>query len=94
MSVLTMITRRESNEKTDETRPILYAKILQVLSSRESLTANEIAKRINKNWNRQNTQPRLNELVNKHGLVEIAGKKMDYETMRKVAMYRLIERGK
>ena len=45
--MITQITRRESNEKTDEIRPILYTKILAILSTGETLTANEIAKKIN-----------------------------------------------
>ncbi len=48
-----MQTRHESNEKTEEVRPILYTRVLAILSTGETLTANEIAKRINKNWKRQ-----------------------------------------
>ena len=51
MSILTVQTRYESNEKTEEARPILYTRVLSILSTGETLTANEIAKRINKNWN-------------------------------------------
>ena len=56
MSILTMQTRHESNEKTEEVRPILYTRVLAILSTGETLTANEIAKRINKNWKRQDIQ--------------------------------------
>lgn len=92
MSILTMQTRHESNEKTEEIRPILYTKILAILSSGETLTANEIAKRINKNWKRQDVQPRLNELRDKYHLIEEDGKKYDSETERNVTAYKLIER--
>lgn len=90
--MITYETRYESNIKTEEARPILYTKILSLLSTGESLTANEIAKKINKKWNRQNTQPRLNELKNKYKLVKVDGKKYDFETNRRVATYRLIEK--
>ena len=89
--MITQLTKRESNEKTDEIRPILYTKILAILSTGEILTANEIAKRINKNWTRQNVQPRLHELQNKYGLVEESGIKNDYETHRNVTAYRLVK---
>ena len=91
MSILTSITRQRSNEKTEEIRPILYTQILAILSTGETLTANEIAKRINKNWTRQNVQPRLHELLNKFNLIEENGVKHDYETHRTVTAYRLIE---
>ena len=89
--MITQLTRQESNEKTEEIRPILYTKILSVLSSNESLTANEIAKRINKNWSRQNVQPRLNELKDKYNLVYVDGKRYDFDTNRNVATYKIIE---
>lgn len=90
--MITYQTRHESNIKTEEARPILYTKILSILSTGEALTASEIAKRINKSWNRQNTQPRLSELKNKYKLVEIDGKKYDFETNRRVATYKLKEK--
>ena len=90
MSILTMQTRYESNRKTEETRPILYTKVLAILSTGETLTANEIAKRINKNWKRQDIQPRLNELRDKYCLIEEDGKKYDNETQRNVTAYKLI----
>lgn len=92
MSILTMQTRHESNEKTEEVRPILYTRVLAILSTGETLTANEIAKRINKNWKRQDIQPRLNELRDKYYLIEEDGKKYDNETQRTVTAYRLIEK--
>lgn len=92
MSILTMQTRHESNEKTEEIRPILYTKILAILSTGETLTANEIAKRINKNWRRQDVQPRLNELRDKYKLIEEDGKKYDNETERNVTAYKLAEK--
>lgn len=92
MSILTMQTRHESNEKTEEVRPILYTRVLAILSTGETLTANEIAKRINKNWKRQDIQPRLNELRDKYRLIEENGKKFDEETQRNVTAYRLIEK--
>lgn len=92
MSILTMQTRHESNEKTEEVRPILYTRVLAILSTGETLTANEIAKRINKNWKRQDIQPRLNELRDKYRLIEENGKKYDEETQRNVTAYRLIEK--
>lgn len=92
MSILTMQTRHESNEKTEEVRQILYTRVLAILSTGETLTANEIAKRINKNWKRQDIQPRLNELRDKYYLIEEDGKKYDNETQRNVTAYRLIEK--
>lgn len=92
MSILAMQTRYESNEKTEEVRPILYTRVLAILSTGETLTANEIAKKINKNWKRQDIQPRLNELRDKYYLIEEDGKKFDEETRRKVIAYRLIEK--
>ncbi len=92
MSILTMQTRHESNEKTEEVRPILYTRVLAILSTGETLTANEIAKRINKSWKRQDIQPRLNELRDKYHLIEEDGKKFDEETQRNVTAYRLIEK--
>jgi len=91
MSILTIMNRHESNEKTEEARPILYTRVLAILSEGISLTANEIAKRINKNWTRQNVQPRLNELRDKYGIVEEDGKKYDTETNRNVTAYKLVE---
>ena len=89
MSILTTQTRYESNIKTDEVRPILYTKVLAILSNGETLTANEIAKRIDKNWKRQDIQPRLNELRDKYHLIEEDGKKHDNETNRRVIAYKL-----
>lgn len=91
MSILTKQTRNESNKKTEEERPILYTKALVILSDGETLTANEIAKRINKNWKRQDIQPRLNELRDKYHLIEEDGKKHDNETNRRVIAYKLIK---
>lgn len=92
MSILTMQTRHESNEKTEEIRPILYTKILAILSTGETLTANEIAKRINKHWKRQDVQPRLNELRDKYKLIEENGKKYDNETERNVTAYKIAKK--
>lgn len=89
MSILTMQTRHESNKKTEEIRPILYTQILAILSNGETLTANEIAKRINNTWRRQDVQPRLNELRDKYYLIEENGKKHDFETHRNVTAYKL-----
>ena len=89
MSILTKQTRNESNKKTDEERPILHTKALAILSEGETLTANEIAKRINKNWKSQDIQPRLNELRDKYHLIEEDGKKHDNETNRRVIAYKL-----
>ena len=89
MSIETMQTRHESKDKIEKIEPILYTKVLEVLSTGETLTANEIAKRINKNNKRQDIQPRLNELRDKYGLIEEDGKKYDFETNRNVIAYRL-----
>lgn len=91
MSILTVQTRHESNKKIEEARPILYTRVLSILSSGETLTANEIAKRINKNWKRQDIQPRLNELRDKYKMIEEDGQKYDEETERTVIAYRLIK---
>ncbi|MCI8640668.1 MAG: hypothetical protein HFJ59_02175 [Clostridia bacterium] len=90
--MITYETRYESNIRTEEARPILYTKALAILSTGEILTANEIAKRINKNWKRQDIQPRLTELKDKYHLIEVDGKKHDFETNRKVATYKLIKK--
>lgn len=92
MSIQTLQTRYESNEKTEEIRPILYTKILAILSTGETLTANEIAKRINKNWNRQNVHPRLCELQDDMKLIEENGTKYDAETRKTVTAYKLIDK--
>ena len=91
MSILTFMNRRESNEKMKEEKPILYTKVLAILSEGESLTAHEIAKRIHRRGTRQDIQPRLNELRDKYGFIEEDGKKYDLETNRNVTAYKLIE---
>lgn len=91
MSILAIQTRHESNKKTEEVKPILYTRVLSILGAGETLTANEIAKRINKNWKRQDIQPRLNELRDKYKMIEENGKKYDKETKRSVIAYRLIK---
>lgn len=93
MSLLTQITRRQSNEKTDEIRPILYTQVLQVLNNGRELTAREIALEIGRHT-RQDIQPRLNELRDKHKLIEEARfPKYDKATNRHVTAYKLVEKG-
>lgn len=90
MSILTKSNQKESLKKVEETAPILYTKVLAVLSKGETLTAREIAKRIGLST-RQDIQPRLNELRDKYHFIRENGKKYDKETNRNVIAYKLVE---
>lgn len=90
MSILTKINQKESLNKIEATAPILYTKVLAVLSKGETLTAREIAKRIGLST-RQDIQPRLNELRDKYHFIQENGKKYDKETNRNVIAYKLVE---
>lgn len=72
MSTITVKNRYESYKKIQENPYTLYAKVLAALSNKKEMTAREIAKAIGLN-SRQDIQPRLNELRDKHGLIEEAG---------------------
>ena len=90
MSIQAKINQRESLEKIEETKEILYTKVLALLSKKANLTAKEISKGIGRHT-RQDIQPRLTELLKK-GLIVESGKKFDKETLRKVNTYSLIKR--
>ena len=84
MSILAKINQRESLEKIEEIKPILYTQILAVLSDKPQ-SAREIARKIGR-YTRQDVQPRLTELL-KLGIVKEAGKKKDKKTDRNVTAY-------
>ena len=90
--VVTYETRRESNEKVD--RQKRYSQIKYILSRfPEGLTAKEIAVQMKAlgycdNDDRNNSSPRLNELMNM-GIVEPYGKKKCEYTNKTVSVYRL-----
>ena len=84
MSILAKINQKESLEKIEEIKPILYTQVLAVIGD-EPLTAREIAKRIGRT-NRQDIQPRITELL-KRGMIEEKGKKWDKVTCRNVTAY-------
>jgi predicted transcriptional regulator len=84
MSILAKINQRESLEKIEEIKPILYAQVLSVVGD-EPLTAREIAQRIGRTT-RQDIQPRITELL-KRGMLEEKGKKYDKITDRNVTAY-------
>lgn len=88
---ITQQTRHESNVKTEEIKQILYTKVLAVLSKESNLTAREIALKIGR-YTRQDIQPRLNELRDKHGLIQEDGKKYDKLTKRNVTAYKLADK--
>lgn len=86
-------TRRESHEKTN--KQALAVEVIKALKGKQ-LTAREIAVEM---YNagllpypaRAVVQPRITELV-QDGKVEAVGKKMDEETQRIVAIYRVVEK--
>lgn len=84
MSILAKINQRESLEKIEEIKPILYTQILAVLNDKPQ-TAREIAKKIGR-YTRQDVQPRLTELM-KLGIIKENGKKYDKVTKRNVTAY-------
>lgn len=84
MSIITRMNQKESLEKVQEIKPILYTQVLAVLSNKP-LTAREIAKKIGR-YTRQDIQPRLTELT-KLGLIQEAGRKYDKHTNRNVTAY-------
>ena len=87
MSILAKINQRESLEKIEEIKPILYTQVLSVLSNNKSYTAREIAKRIGRTT-RQDIQPRLTELL-RLGMISEDGKKYDKMSNRNVTCYKL-----
>lgn len=85
MSILAKRNQKESLEKIEEIKPILYTQILAVLSDKPQ-TAREIARKIGR-YTRQDVQPRLTELT-KRGIVEEYKKaKYDMSTNRNVTAY-------
>lgn len=90
-SVITQETRKESHEKTDKLT--LRKAVIETLGSKE-LTANEIAAEMHKAGRlpypaRAIIQPRITELV-QEGVLEAVGKKLDTETERTVAVYKVV----
>lgn len=90
---ITSETRRESYEALDAAT--VNRRITGILEGSEGMTAREVA--INMfMFNlipypvRQAVAPRLTELA-AEGVVEAVGKKLDEQTGRKVAVYRLVE---
>ena len=96
---ITEETRRESYEALDAAT--VNRHIIDILGGilpdgeTEGMTAREIAEEMYKRHYipypvRQATAPRLTELV-AAGVVEVTGKKLDEQTDRKVAVYRLVQ---
>lgn len=91
------ITEQTRNESYDELRKSLSDKqevVMFILENYGEMTAREIAKEmyemcITNTNERNNAQPRLNELVKKN-LVEVVGKKHDDVTNRNVALYKVV----
>ena len=86
-------TRRESHIKTN--KQALTVEVIKVLDGRQ-LTAREIAVEMYNDGllpypARAVVQPRITELV-QDGKVEAVGKKLDEETQRLVAIYRVVEK--
>ncbi len=101
MSKITEETRRESYEALDAAT--VNRHIIDILggilpdgeNETEGMTAREIAEEMYKRHYipypvRQAAAPRLTELV-AAGVVEVIGKKLDEQTDRKVAVYRLVQ---
>lgn len=89
--MITYETRHDSNEKINKEKR--YMQIKAILGDKK-MTAREVAYELYKrgytdNLDRNNAAPRLTELVDKCE-VEVAGKKFDEQTGRKVATYRII----
>lgn len=91
---ITTDNRFESFEKVDRKR--LYDLIIHTLrcNTKNGLTAREIAVILYnqgyiKSNDRQATQPRLTELVDK-GIVEVVGKKIDEISLKNVAVYSIV----
>lgn len=92
MSGITFETRQESEEKVD--KQLRYSQIKRILAHGEELTAKEIAVMMMANgWipssERNYSAPRLTEMAEK-GIVEVAGKRLDVRSNRRVATYRLV----
>lgn len=84
-------TRDEANERVD--RQKRYRQVLEILAEGDA-TAQEVATRMHSKGytptaDRNNAAPRLTELE-KVGVVQIVGKKIDSISGRKVAVYRKI----
>lgn len=90
-SSITRETRKASHEKTDKRK--LYELVLETLGDSE-LTAREIAVEMHEHGvlpfpERAIIQPRITELV-EAGKLEVTGKRLDYVTDRKVAVYKAV----
>lgn len=94
---ITSETRRESYEALDAAT--VNRHIIEILGcvlvDSEGMTAREVAEIMHARGVipypvRQATAPRLTELE-RVGVVEVTGKKLDEQTGRKVAVYRLVE---
>ena len=89
--MITYETRHDSHEKVNKEKR--YMQIKSILGE-SSMTAREVAKELfhrgyTQNEDRNNAAPRLTEMVDRCE-IEIAGKKYDEQTGRKVATYRII----
>ena len=91
------ITEQTRNESYDELQISVKSKqeaVMFILNNGDEMTAREVAEDMftmgvaNTN-ERNNAQPRLNELVKKN-LVEVVGKKHDEVTNRNVALYKVV----
>ena len=90
--VVTLETRADAEESVDKAKR--YQQILSILGDKE-MTAKEIAVEMNRRGyaptaERNFSQPRLNELMNKR-IVEPIGKKKCKYTGRTVAVYKKVE---
>lgn len=89
--MITYETRHDSHEKVNKEKR--YMQIKEILGDKV-MTAREVAIELFRrgyttNADRNNSAPRLTELVDKCE-VEIAGKKYDEQTGRNVATYKII----
>lgn len=91
------ITEQTRNESYDELRKSLPSKqevVMFILNHSDEMTAREVAEDMfhmgfTNTRERNNAQPRLNELVKKN-LVEVVGKTHDKVTNRNVALYKVV----
>lgn len=92
-----LITGQTRNESYDELRKSLSNKqedVMFILKNGGEMTAREVAKEmyelcITNTNERNNAQPRLNELVKKN-LVKVVGKTHDKVTNHNVALYKVV----
>ena len=94
MGSITADTRRASNKALD--RETVNKRIISILETADKpLTAREVSERMHSCHYipypvRQAVAPRLTELTDR-GVVKVCGKKLDKESWRMVAAYKLVE---